>query len=90
MTSTESGRGKMNIHPSAHSRTPPFRDAEFEYGILPVPKWDEAQENYAFPQWLHIILFSSASADRLPPQFGHLILTLLTARLLLFPHRYLC
>ncbi len=23
-----------------------YRDVEFEYGILPVPKWDEEQENY--------------------------------------------
>ncbi len=23
-----------------------FRDAEFDYGIIPYPKWDEAQENY--------------------------------------------
>ncbi len=23
-----------------------YREVEFEYGILPVPKWDEAQENY--------------------------------------------
>jgi hypothetical protein len=30
-----------------------FRNMESDYGVLPVPKYDEAQENYASLVWMH-------------------------------------
>lgn len=44
-----------------------LRDVEFDYGVVPVPKWDEAQENYitcmAFPFTLYSISSATQKAD---------------------------
>ncbi len=44
-----------------------LRDVEFDYGVVPVPKWDEAQEEYitcmAFPFTLYSISIASTKAN---------------------------
>ena len=44
-----------------------LRSADFEYGILPMPKWDEAQENYctvaSFPYTLYGIPLDAKNSD---------------------------
>lgn len=44
-----------------------LRDADFEYGILPMPKWDEAQEDYctiaSFPYSLYCIPLDAKDSD---------------------------
>lgn len=45
-----SGQGLMAIHPLDHARTT-FRGMEDSYTIVPLPKLDEAQENYYTPAY---------------------------------------
>ena len=44
-----------------------LRNADFEYGILPMPKWDEAQEDYytiaSFPYSLYCIPLDAKDSD---------------------------
>lgn len=44
-----------------------LRNADFEYGILPMPKWDEAQEDYytiaSFPYSLYCIPLDAKNSD---------------------------
>ena len=41
-----------------------FNNLEFDYGVLPLPKYDEAQENYTSLGWSHIMMIpNTADAD---------------------------
>lgn len=41
-----------------------YRDVEFEYGILPLPKFDENQENYTSLDWGGLMLIPITVKDR--------------------------
>ena len=43
---------------------PHFLDADFQVGILPLPKYDEAQENYAHVNWGNNMVIPSTVQDK--------------------------
>ena len=50
---------------SAHTSASAYNNLDFDYGVLPLPKYDEAQENYKALSWSHNLMIPSTADPEL-------------------------